>query len=89
MGLNFDTLQSLRNLAAKLIPVPAILRASIATLKSIQSMNESLPGPRDERRVKETAQHLNGYLARLEEYIESTSVVQQRIENMTKFVSEN
>jgi hypothetical protein len=50
-------------------------------------MNNSLPGPHDEQRVAETSYQLKACSSRLEGYISATDVLQQRIENMTKFVS--
>jgi hypothetical protein len=88
LGMNFSTLQTLRHLAAKLIPIPAILRNTISIVTALQTMNNSLPGPHDERRVTETAYHLTACHSRLEGYISATDVLQQRIENMTKFVSD-
>jgi hypothetical protein len=87
LGLNFNTLQALRHLASNLIPVPAILRTSIAILKELQAMNTALTKPRDEKNFVEIDRCLAYYSSRLGEYTDSTNAVQKRIENMTKFVS--
>jgi len=88
LGMNFNTLQALRHLAAKLIPIPAILRNTISIITALQTMNNSLPGPHDEQRVAETAYQLKACSSRLEGYISATDVLQQRIENMTKFLAD-
>jgi hypothetical protein len=90
--LNFETLQTLRHLAAKLIPIPMILRASIKTLKSIKAMDDTLRsmGSHSETglsRQTKTANQLTSIEYRLESYLEGIHVLQARIENMTKFVS--
>ncbi len=85
-GLNFDTLQTLRHLASKLIPIPTMLRASISTIASIQAMNNKLTGSEENQKVAETAYHLASYSSRLQSYVATAEVLQKRIENMTKFV---
>jgi hypothetical protein len=93
--LNFETLQTLRHLAAKLIPIPAILRSSIKTLKSIKAMDGRFRSMGAQSNTCETSSpiqtktsnHLNAFECRLESYLESCHVLQARIENMTKFVS--
>lgn len=95
--LNFETLQKLRHLAGKLIPIPTILQASIKTLKSITDMNNTIEKERVEdgefvsvgvpSRVSRTSYHLKVFENRLESYLASCHVLQARIENMTKFVS--
>lgn len=87
-GLNYDTLQTLRHLASKLIPIPTMLESSIATITSILAMNNQLLGSLGgARRVAETAYHLGSCSSRLQGYLAATEVLQKRIDNMTKFVS--
>jgi len=93
--LNFETLQTLRHLAGKLIPIPTILRASIKTLKSIKDMDDGLRSMSSQSntsksgssRQTQTVNHIKAFEYRLESYLESCHVLQARIENMTKFVS--
>lgn len=85
-GLNFDTLQTLRHLASKLIPIPTMLQSSIATIASIQAMNTLLGDSADAQKVAETAYHLASCSSRLQSYVATAEVLQKRIENMTKFV---
>lgn len=88
-GLNFDTLQILRHLASKLIPVPKMLESLIATVASIQDMNNRLlESTGVSRRVAETAYHLGSCSSRLQGYLVAAEMLQKRIDNMTKFVSE-
>jgi hypothetical protein len=86
-GLNFDTLQTLRHLASKLIPIPTMLQSSIATIASIQAMSIQSGGSADMHKVAETAYHLASCSSRLQSYVATAEVLQKRIENMTKFVS--
>jgi hypothetical protein len=87
-GLNYDTLQMLRHLASKLIPVPKMLESLIATIASIQDMNKQLLGSSGvSRRAAETAYHLGSCSSRLQGYLVAAEVLQKRIDNMTKFVS--
>ncbi|KAH7350699.1 hypothetical protein BKA65DRAFT_243414 [Rhexocercosporidium sp. MPI-PUGE-AT-0058] len=90
--LNFDTLQTLRHLAGKLIPIPAILQASIKTIKSISAMVITLGTTTDLTRTapesRKTQYHLQLCQSRLESYLESCYVLQARIENMTKFLAD-
>jgi hypothetical protein len=87
-GLNYDTLQTLRHLASKLIPIPAMLESSISTITSVQAMNNQLLGSSGgAQRVAETAYHLGSCSSRLQGYIAATEILQKRIDNMTKFVS--
>src|SRR5271155_3024912 len=85
-GLNFDTLQTLRHLASKLIPIPTMLQSSITTIASIQAMNILLGDSVDAQKVAETAYHLASCSSRLQSYVATAEVLQKRIENMTKFV---
>jgi hypothetical protein len=85
-GLNFDTLQTLRHLASKLIPIPTMLQSFIATIASIQTMNTLLGDSADAQKVAETAYHLASCSSRLQSYVATAEVLQKRIENMTKFV---
>jgi len=92
--LNFETLQTLRHLAAKLIPIPMILRASIKTLKSIKAMDDTLRSMGSHSNTSDTGLSrqtktaiLTSIEYRLESYLEGYHVLQARIENMTKFVS--
>ena len=86
-GLNFDTLQTLRHLASKLIPIPTMLQSLMSTVASIQAMNRTLGDSRDAQKLAETAYHLTSCLSRLQSYVATAEVLQKRIENMTKFVS--
>jgi hypothetical protein len=83
-GLNFETLQALRHLESKLIPIPSMIRCLISTLSSIQAMNKKLSNPGT---TAETAYHLASCSSRLKSYIATAEVLQKRIENLTKFVS--
>lgn len=84
---NFDTLQTLRHLAGKLIPIPTMLKSSINTIKSIKLMHETLAVARSEQSCSSKAlYHLQAYESRLEGYLAACLVLQARIENMTKFV---
>lgn len=85
-GLNFDTLQTLRHLASKLIPIPTMLQSLMSTVASIQDMNRTLGSSRDAQRIAETAYHLTSCSSRLQSYVATAEVLQKRIENMTKFV---
>lgn len=95
--LNFETLQKLRHLAGKLIPIPDILQASIKTVGSIMDMNNicdlERKGFRKDQTINlaykksQTPYHLKAFQTRLESYLASCHVLQSRIENMTKFVS--
>lgn len=81
---NFNTLQTLRHMTGKLIPIPTILEASIKTVASLKKMNETM-SPTGE--VAKREYHLQAYESKLESYLASCLVLQARIENMTKFVS--
>jgi len=85
-GLNFDILQRLRHLASKLIPIPTMLQSFIATIASIETMNNLLGDSADAQKVAETAYHLASCSSRLQSYVATAEVLQKRIENMTKFV---
>lgn len=94
--LNFETLQKLRHLAGKLIPIPTILQASVQTLKAIMDMKNIIQKEGIEEgfgaigvssRVNKTSYHLKAFESRLKGYLASCYVLQARIENMTKFVS--
>ena len=85
-GLNFDTLQTLRHLASKLIPIPTMLQSLLCTVASIQAMNGGLGASGDPQRQAETAYHLTSCASRLQSYVATAEVLQKRIENMTKFV---
>jgi hypothetical protein len=85
-GLNFDTLQTLRHLASKLIPIPTMLQSSIATVASIHAMSVLSGASADAQKVAETAYHLALCSSRLQSYVATAEVLQKRIENMTKFV---
>ncbi|KUJ18809.1 uncharacterized protein LY89DRAFT_780813 [Mollisia scopiformis] len=93
--LNFETLQQLRHLAGKLIPIPTILQASIKTLRSIAEMSSTLdlgfqtsPSSNIMLRKSKSSYHLRAFQNRLESYLESCYVLQSRIENMTKFLAD-
>jgi hypothetical protein len=86
-GLNFETLQDLRHLESKLIPIPSMIQCSISTLSSIQAMNNKLGGHAGSSTTAETAYHLASCSSRLQSYVATAEVLQKRIENMTKFVS--
>lgn len=98
--MTFETLQTLRHLAGKLIPIPEILTSTISTISSIQSMNDRLlilmkagagknniASSDNDDRLTETSYHLASYASKLQSYIATAEVLQKRIENMTKFVS--
>ena len=73
--LNFNTLQTLRHLAGKLIPIPAILQASIKTINSIQCMNNMLGSASEDAnatsKIAKTTYHLQSFEHRLQSYLAS------------------
>ncbi len=83
-GLNFRTLQNIRNLNAKLIPVPSMIQSLLSTLSSIKDMNDRLD---KEAEFGKTSYHLASCSSRLQSYCATAEVLQKRVENMTKFVS--
>jgi hypothetical protein len=83
-GLNFRTLQNIRNLNAKLIPIPGMILSLLSTLSSIKDMNDEL-GNKGE--FAKTSYHLASCSSRLQSYYATAEALQKRIENMTKFVN--
>jgi hypothetical protein len=83
-GLNFRTLQNIRNLNAKLIPIPNMIQSLLLTLSSIKDMNDKL-GNHGE--FAKTSYYLASCSSRLQSYCATAEVLQKRIGNMTKFVS--
>jgi hypothetical protein len=92
--LNFETLQTLRHMAGKLIPIPAILEASLKTVAAIKTMNSILSSqpemdssPEASPELFRTSSQLSAFEVRLQSYLATCLVLQARIENLTKFVS--
>jgi len=84
-GLNFRTLQNIRNLNAKLIPIPNMIQSLLSTLSSIKDMNDKLG---NQGEFAKTSYHLASCLSRLQSYCATAEVLQKRIENMTKFLAD-
>jgi len=88
--MTFNTLQSLRHLEEKLLPLPAIFRATMATIAALAEMNDSLMKARPERdpKLAEVSYQLAALSSRLQGHLASTEIMGKRIRSVIKLVAD-
>jgi hypothetical protein len=86
--LTFNTLQSLRHLEEKLIPLPAIFRATMTTMAVLTEMNDSIlkARPEPDPRLVGVSCRLATLSAGLEGHLASVGIMQKRVRSVIELV---